>query len=71
MAFIDIKDPKKRDAIVADYLSTIKRVQQQNEYERAIGLTKQVELEKTFKPIIEATEKSTAAITNTVLENVL
>lgn len=63
MAFIDIKDPKKRDAIVADYLSTIKHVQQQNEDERTVGLQKDVELEKTFKPIIKATEKSTAAIT--------
>ena len=63
MAFIDITDPKKRDAIVADYLSTIKHVQQQNEDERTVGLQKNIELEKTFKPIIVATEKSTAAIT--------
>ena len=63
MAFIDIKDPKKRDAIVADYLSTIKHVQQQNEDDRTVGLQKNIELEKTFKPIIKATEKSTATIT--------
>ena len=37
MAFIDIKDPKERDKIVADYLSTIKHVQEQNEDERAVG----------------------------------
>lgn len=63
MAFIDIKDAKKRDAIVADYLSTIKHVQQNEEDERTVGLQKHVELEETFKPIINATEKSTAAIT--------
>ena len=55
MAFIDIKDPKKRDAIVADYLATIRRVRQQNENDKAIGLVKQVELEKTYAPIIEKT----------------
>ena len=34
MAFIDIKDPRQRDKLVADYLNTIKHVQQQNEDER-------------------------------------
>ena len=63
MAFIDIKDPRKRDEIVADYLSTIHRVQQRNEDERAVGLARQVVLEKTFNPLIKATEKSTKAIT--------
>ena len=63
MAFIDIKDPRKRDEIVADYLSTIRRVQQRNEDERAVGLARQVVLEKTFNPLIKATEKSTKAIT--------
>ena len=64
MAFIDIKDPKRRDEIVADYLSTIQRVREQNENDRAIGLARQIELEQTFKPIVSATEKATAAITN-------
>ena len=63
MAFIDIKDPKQRDKIIADYLSTIKHVQQQNEDEKAIGLARQVDLEKTFNPVIKATEMSTKAIT--------
>ena len=63
MAFIDIKAPKQRDNIVADYLSTIKHIQQQNEDEKVIGLTRQVDLEKTFNPVIKATEMSTKAIT--------
>ena len=63
MAFIDIKDPRKRDEVVADYLSTIKHVQQRNENDRATGFAKQVELENTFQPVIRATEKSTEAIT--------
>ena len=66
MAFIDIKDPKERDKIVADYLSTIKHVQERNEDERAIGLARQVDLETKFNPVIKATEKSTKAITNEI-----
>ena len=66
MAFIDIKDPKERDKIVADYLSTIKHVQEQNEDERAVGLAKQADLETTFNPVIKATEKSTKAITKEI-----
>ena len=62
MSFIDIKDPKKRDEIVADYLAIIKRVQQRNEDEKAVGLAKQVELEHTFNPVIKSTEKATEAI---------
>ena len=66
MAFIDIKDPKQRDKIVADYLSTIKNIQRQNEDEKVIGLTRQVDLEKTFNPVIKATEMSTKAITKEI-----
>ena len=63
MSFIDIKDPTKRDQIVADYVATIRRVQQRNEDEKSIGLAKKAELERTFNPIVKATEKSTKAIT--------
>ena len=66
MAFIDIKDPKQRDKIVADYLSTIKHIQQQNEDEKVTGLARQVDLEKTFNPVIKATEMSTKAITKEI-----
>ena len=40
MSFIDIKDPKKRDAIVADYLATVKKIQQRNLNERAQDLAR-------------------------------
>ena len=46
MAFIDIKDPKERDRFVADYLSTVRNIQQRNEDEKALGLKRQVDLEK-------------------------
>ena len=63
MSFLDIKDPKERDKIVADYVATIRRVQQRNEVEKSAGLAKQAELEQTFSPIVKATEKSTETIT--------
>ena len=63
MSFIDIKDPKKRDAIVADYLATVKRIQQRNLNEKAQDLTRQDYLQKMFSLVVESTEKSTKAIT--------
>ena len=66
MAFIDIKDPKERDRFVADYISTIKNIQQQSEDEKALGLKRQIDLEKTFNPVIKATEMSTKAITKEI-----
>ena len=63
MSFIDIKDPKKRDRVVADYVAMIRRVQQRNEDEKSAGLAKQAELEHTFNPIVQAAEKTTRAIT--------
>ena len=63
MAFIDIKNPKERDEIVQNYLSTINQIRQRNEDKKAVDFTKKQVLEATFKPIVRATEKSTAAIT--------
>ena len=64
MSFIDIKDPKKRDKIVADYIATIRRIQQRGEDEKSVGLAKQAELTQTFNPIIQATKDSTKIITD-------
>ena len=63
MSFLDIKDPKKRDAIVADYLATMNRIQQRNLNEKAQDLAHSDELKEMFHPIIESTKKSTKAIT--------
>ena len=63
MSFLDIKNPKKRDAIVADYLATMNRIQQRNLNERAQDLAHSDELKDMFHPLIESTEKSTAKIT--------
>ena len=62
MSFIDIQDPKKRDAIVADYLATVKRIQRRNLNERAEDLIKEEKRNELFKPVVVSTEKSTATL---------
>ena len=62
MSSINNKDAKKRDAIIADYLATVKRIQQGNLNEKAQDLTRQNDLQKMFNPVVESPEKSTKAI---------
>ena len=63
MSFFNIKDPKKRDAVVADYLATVKRIRQQNLNEKAQDLARDEDLKEIFNPVVQSTEKSTEAIT--------
>ena len=46
MSFLNIKDPKKRDAVVADYLATVKRIQQRNLNEKAQALARDEDLKE-------------------------
>ena len=64
MSFYRISDPKKRDAMVADYVATVKRIKQRNLNERLGDLARQSELDETVNPIIESNEKTATAITN-------
>ena len=64
MSFLNITDPKKRATIVADYLATVKRLQNRNLQERARDLAVQEEIEQSLRPIIQSTASSTEAITN-------
>ena len=63
MSFFNIKDPKKRDAVVADYLATVKRIRQRNLNEKAQDLARDEDLKELFNPVVQSTEKSTEAIT--------
>jgi hypothetical protein len=63
MSFLNITDPTKRDAIVADYLATVKRLQQRNLDEKTQDLIRHDDLKEMFDPVVESTEKSTTAIT--------
>lgn len=64
MSFLKIKNPRKRDQLVADFIATKKRIQQRNADERAGDLAKEGDLQNLFKPVIHSTEKSTAALQN-------
>ena len=63
MSFIDIKDPMKRDAIVADYLATVKRIQQRNLNENAQDSARRDDLRNVFSLVLESTAESREAIT--------
>ena len=62
-SFMDIKNPIERDAIIKDYLATIRSIQQQNEDDRTIGLSRQRELEKHFHPVAQSQNRMTEEIT--------
>ena len=67
MSFLNIKDPKKRDAVVADYLATVKRLQQRNLNEKAQDLARDENLKEMFSPVVQSTAKSTEAITKELI----
>ena len=68
MSFLNIEDPKKRDAIVADYLAMVKRLQKENLNEKAQDyLVRKDELKEMFNPVVQSTEKSTEAITKELI----
>ena len=64
MAFIDIKDPIKREEIVRDYIKNIKEIQERTENEKIRGINQRQDLEKVFHPVVKATEQSASQITN-------
>src|SRR5688572_19286075 len=72
MSFLKITDPAKRDLIVADFLETKRRIQQNflNEKLGDIGL--QQDLVKLYKPIVDSQStisKEQNALLSTIKEN--
>ena len=67
MSFLNIEDPKKRDAIVSDYLATVKRLQQKNLNEKAEDLVRQDDIERALEPVVRSTGKSTETITKELI----
>ena len=55
MSFLKIRDPKKRDLIVNEFLKTKKNIQENFLLSERLGdISKQRELSKLFKPITES-----------------
>ena len=57
MYFLNIKDPEERDATIADYLATVKRLQQRNLEERSDLMNRQRELEETYEPVVASNQE--------------
>ena len=66
MAFIDIKDPKKREEIVRDYIKNLKEIQEKTENEKVQGVSQSREIAKVFQPVVQATEKSATQISSEI-----
>ena len=63
ISFLNITDPKKRDAIVKEYLDTIKRIKNRNLLEKSRDLVNRKMFEETLRPVVRSTAESTEAIT--------
>ena len=48
MSFLNIKDPKKRDATIKEYLATIKRIKNRNLQEKARDFVNREMFEETY-----------------------
>ena len=53
MSFLNITDPKKRDAIVKEYLATIRRIKKRNLQERAWDFANHEMLEESLQPVVQ------------------
>ena len=63
MSFLNIKDPKKRDATIKEYLATIKKIKNRNLQEKARDFANH-EMFETLEPVVRSNTASTEAITN-------
>ena len=64
MAFIDIASSKNRDKIVDEYVKGLKQFKEEQLESKTLGLARVRENERTFQPIVKATQESTRAITS-------
>jgi len=62
MIFLKIKDPSKRDKIVADYIKTRNKIQNDFRSERSGEQAMYEDFGKIFKPITEQQQKSSEEI---------
>ena len=61
-SFWNIKNHEKRDAMVEDYIATVKRIQQRSENEKLGSLAQRTLLEETYRPIVRSQEKASKEI---------
>ena len=66
MSFLNITDPKRRDALVREYATSLQTIQQRNRNERLQNTTDERELAKMFSPMVKANE----AVSTTVKKEI-
>ena len=64
MSFWRIEDHKKRDAMVEDYVSTVKRLQERYRHERMGDSFRSQELGRHFEPVVQSNERMVKKLRN-------
>ena len=67
MSFLNIEDPKKRDATIKEYLALKKKIKNRNLQEKARDFINREMFEETLSPVVRSTVESTEAITKQLL----
>ena len=67
MSFLNITDPRKRDAIVKEYLATKERIKNRNLAERANNFIYHESLKESLEPVVRSSATSTEAITKELI----
>ena len=70
MSFYRITDPKKRDAMVEDYIATMKRLKKRDLEERMGDMHQRQELEHHWAPVVESNERMVQEILKPMKEEV-
>jgi hypothetical protein len=66
MSFLNITDPKRRDALVREYATSLQTIQQRNRNERLQNTTDERELTKIFSPMVKANEAVSTTVKNEI-----
>lgn len=66
MSFLKIKDPKKRDAVVREYLKTRQNIQTASEAEHIDKISFQKSQSDTFKPVVDSQQVVSDSLINVV-----
>ena len=67
MSFLNIKDLRKRDAMVKDFLATTKRIKKRNLEERSDFIDHQEQLEQEYEPIVASNKEMAESITEQLI----
>lgn len=66
MSFLKIKDPKKRGAMVRDYLKTRANIKARNQAQATNDISSEQELAKIFRPVLESQQKHSESLIKAV-----